>query len=101
LIADGERRRREFNAKLETPKKGKGVGMPFYRYQCEVCGDVFKVLVQNGDSTPIKCPECKSEKTKRLLPRIGVIYKGNGYYSTDYAKKGNKSKTTASSKVEE
>jgi putative FmdB family regulatory protein len=100
LIADGERRR-ELNAKSKDPKKGRGVGMPFYRYQCEVCGDVFKMLVQNGDSTPIKCPECESEKTKRLLPRIGVIYKGNGYYSTDYAKKGNKSKATTSSKVEE
>jgi putative FmdB family regulatory protein len=87
----------------KTPRREEGWVCLFtvINARCVVCGDVFKMLVQNGDSTPIKCPECESEKTKRLLPRIGVIYKGNGYYSTDYAKKGNKSKATTSSKVEE
>lgn len=62
--------------------------MPFYRYECEDCGFEFKILHVNGNKEKAICPQCGSEQVKRLLPRIGVIYKGNGYYATDYRKKG-------------
>jgi len=62
--------------------------MPFYRYECENCGFEFKILHVNGNKEKAICPQCGSEQVKRLLPRIGVIYKGNGYYTTDYRKKG-------------
>ncbi len=68
--------------------------MPFYRYECENCGFEFKILHVNGNKEKAVCPQCGSEQVKRLLPRIGVIYKGNGYYTTDYRKKG---KTPSSS----
>jgi len=58
--------------------------MPFYRYQCETCGAEFKKLYMNGNTASVLCPECKSRATYRLLPRIGVVYKGKGYYTTDY-----------------
>ena len=74
--------------------------MPFYRYQCETCGHVFKVLQNNGDKPSVRCPKCGGENTHRLLPRIGVIYKGNGYYTTDYANRGKTSKPTAPTKTE-
>jgi len=61
--------------------------MPFYRYECLDCGESFKVLHQNGDQEPAVCPACGSSRTRRLLPRIGVVYKGSGYYSTDYRRK--------------
>ncbi len=63
--------------------------MPFYRYTCEECGNQFRVLHRSddGNEDPIKCPHCGSERAKRLVPRIGVIYRGSGYYSTDYRNK--------------
>ncbi len=64
--------------------------MPFYRYECMECKGTFKVLQQNGDRDPAVCPACGSKRTRRLLPRIGVVYKGSGYYSTDYRRKRTK-----------
>jgi putative FmdB family regulatory protein len=64
--------------------------MPFYRYECEACGSVFKVLEQNGNASLPVCPECEGRRARRLLPRIGVIYKGSGYYATDYRAKNGK-----------
>lgn len=57
--------------------------MPFFRYQCCSCGAEFKVL-QRGNDKMATCLECGSRSLDRLLPRVGVIYKGNGYHSTDY-----------------
>jgi putative FmdB family regulatory protein len=61
--------------------------MPFYRYECRNCTERFRVLHQNGSSPQIRCPNCDGKEVDRLLPRIGVIYKGSGYYSTDYGSK--------------
>ena len=61
--------------------------MPFYRYECESCGTQFRVLQQSGEDAPGACPSCGGKKASRLLPRIGVIYKGSGYYNTDYRSK--------------
>jgi len=61
--------------------------MPFYRYACESCGETFRELHLNGDTAPVVCPVCGGRETRRLLPRIGVLYKGSGYYTTDYRKK--------------
>lgn len=67
--------------------------MPFYRYECNDCGAVFKKLHMNGDSLRISCPECGSETTHRLVPRVGVVYKGSGFHTTDYRRKGKGSST--------
>ncbi len=61
--------------------------MPFYRYECENCGFEFKIFQTDGDSESVVCPNCGSKEVRRLLPRVGVIYKGNGFYTTDYRKK--------------
>jgi len=61
--------------------------MPFYRYECEDCGFEFKILHVNGNKEEPICPQCGSTRVRRLLPRIGVVYKGSGYYNTDYRKK--------------
>ena len=68
--------------------------MPFYRYECEDCGTQFRVLQQSGKDAPGPCPSCGAERAKRMLPRIGVIYKGSGYYNTDYRSKGSTKKRT-------
>ena len=58
--------------------------MPIYRYRCESCKTVFKILAQNGSDLEVECPKCDAYRVERLLPRVGVIYKGKGYHKTDY-----------------
>jgi len=60
--------------------------MPFYRYECTECKNEFRILRRTSEKGSAVCPHCGGSKTRRLLPRIGVIYKGKGYYSTDYRK---------------
>jgi len=68
--------------------------MPLYRYQCEACGHTFRVLQSlNGGSAAgsIACENCGGkESVRRVLSRVGVLYKGSGFYSTDYAQKDTK-----------
>ncbi len=74
--------------------------MPFYRYECATCKSEFRVLRRTDEAGSVLCPQCGGSKTNRLLPRIGVIYKGKGYYSTDYRKTRNDSASSAGSAEE-
>lgn len=66
--------------------------MPLYRYQCEACGHTFRLLQSpNGDSVRA-CENCGEDSIRRLLSRVGVLYKGSGFYSTDYVKAKNEKK---------
>lgn len=58
--------------------------MPTYEYKCTECGYVFE-LFQTMSAEPVKvCPRCKG-KVKRLIgPGAGPIFKGTGFYQTDY-----------------
>ena len=59
--------------------------MPTYEYECTACGHKFEEW-QSIMADPItKCPSCKKKKVKRLLGTGGaIIFKGSGYYQTDY-----------------
>ncbi len=59
--------------------------MPTYEYKCGKCNVDFE-LVQKMTEEPIKkCPRCKSTKVRRLFSAGGgIIFKGSGFYSTDY-----------------
>jgi putative FmdB family regulatory protein len=59
--------------------------MPTYDYKCEHCQKVVE-LFQSITAAPIKkCPECGKLKLKRLLGTgAGLIFKGSGFYETDY-----------------
>lgn len=61
--------------------------MPTYEYKCLKCGHAFDAF-QQITAKPLKaCPECKG-KVKRLISAgSGVIFKGSGFYATDYKKK--------------
>lgn len=61
--------------------------MPFYRYKCDICGYTFKVLQSVNGNSVIACENCGAESMRRVLSRIGVVYKGSGFYSTDYNRK--------------
>ena len=59
--------------------------MPTYDYKCEACGHAFEHF-QSMTSDPLrKCPKCGKMKVKRLIGTgAGLIFKGSGFYITDY-----------------
>ncbi len=57
--------------------------MPVYEYQCTKCDHNFE-LRQGFDAEPIcNCPQCAS-KSRRLFKPAPIIFKGSGFYVTDY-----------------
>jgi putative FmdB family regulatory protein len=59
--------------------------MPTYEYQCTACGHAFEKF-QSIKAAPIKkCPQCGKSKVKRLIGMgAGLLFKGSGFYITDY-----------------
>ena len=59
--------------------------MPTYEYQCQNCEHQFEEF-QSITAKPLKkCPECKKMKLQRLIGGgAGLIFKGSGFYITDY-----------------
>ncbi len=61
--------------------------MPLYSYKCEKCGRIFdkfeKASDSNGNNGVVKCIYCGSD-AKRLFSPAGLIFKGSGFYKTDY-----------------
>jgi putative FmdB family regulatory protein len=59
--------------------------MPTYEYECDACGHTFE-LFQPITAKPIrKCPECGKPRARRLIGAgAGIIFKGSGFYETDY-----------------
>lgn len=59
--------------------------MPTYDYECDACGHKFEHYQGINDALLKKCPECKKLKLRRLLGMGGaVVFKGSGFYQTDY-----------------
>ena len=64
--------------------------MPTYDYECTNCGHSFEAFQKITDKHLEKCPKC-NKKVKRLISAgAGIIFKGAGFYATDY-RKGQKS----------
>ena len=59
--------------------------MPTYQYVCDVCGNEFEQF-QSIKATPLrKCPSCGKNQLNRLIGTGGgIIFKGSGFYQTDY-----------------
>ena len=72
--------------------------MPTYEYKCDACGIRFEKF-QSMSSAPIKkCPECGKKRVQRLIGTgAGLIFKGSGFYITDYRDSGYKDKAKAES----
>jgi len=66
--------------------------MPTYEYKCQACGRQFEKF-QSITAPPIrKCPKCGKNQVKRLIGTgSGLIFKGGGFYSTDYRSEAYKS----------
>ena len=67
--------------------------MPTYDYKCTACGHTFDEL-QSFSAPPLtKCPACKKNKLERLFGGGGaIIFKGSGFYETDYRRKDEEKK---------
>ena len=83
--------------------------MPTYDYECDACGHAFELFQTISEPVKRKCPECKKQKLRRLFGTgAAVMFKGSGFYQTDYrsdsykkaAAADNKSPSDSSSKSE-
>ncbi len=79
--------------------------MPTYDYVCDACEHEFELYQGINDPKKRKCPECGKLKLRRLLGTgAAVVFKGSGFYQTDYrsesykkAKAADKPKDSSSS----
>ncbi len=76
--------------------------MPTYEYLCEACGHEFELFQSMSASVKRKCPDCGKLKLKRLIGAgAGVIFKGSGFYQTDYRSDSYKKAADAEKKAAE
>ena len=62
--------------------------MPTYEYVCPKCDHAFEQFQSMNDAPLKKCPKCKKMGVKRLIGGgAGLIFKGTGFYITDYKNK--------------
>ncbi len=62
--------------------------MPTYEYVCTKCGHAMEAFQSMKDAPLTKCPACKKPGLKRQVGGgAGLIFKGSGFYITDYKKK--------------
>ena len=77
--------------------------MPTYDYECNACGHEFELFQSISAPVKRKCPECGKLKLRRLFGTgAAVVFKGSGFYETDYRsdsyKKGAEKEKKASEK---
>lgn len=66
--------------------------MPTYDYECRFCQHHFEHFQSMKDKVLRKCPECGRQGLQRLIgPGAGIVFKGSGFYETDYRSEGYKS----------
>jgi putative FmdB family regulatory protein len=76
--------------------------MPTYEYACQKCGHEFEQFQSMRDEPLKKCPKCGKPALKRLVGGgAGLIFKGTGFYITDYKNKGGGKKEGGESKPAE
>lgn len=72
--------------------------MPTYEYECGNCGHGFEIFQSITESPKKKCPACGKMKAKRLIGSgSALIFKGSGFYQTDYRSSEYKQKAKAES----
>src|SRR6056297_1876275 len=59
--------------------------MPTYDYQCDACGHELEIFQGINDPVKKKCPNCKKNKLRRQFGTgAAIVFKGSGFYQTDY-----------------
>lgn len=75
--------------------------MPTYEYECSSCGHALEIFQSMTDKKIKKCPKCGKNKLERLIGGgTGIIFKGTGFYETDYKKKSPSNPGSSCSKVD-
>jgi len=71
--------------------------MPTYEYECLKCKYRFEKFQGIKDEPLKKCPRCGGKLRKLIGAGVGIIFKGNGFYHTDYKKSGGANSATKKS----
>lgn len=61
--------------------------MPTYEYECTHCSHRFEIFQKITDQALNKCPKCNHKLRRLIGAGAGIIFKGSGFYATDYRKK--------------
>ena len=70
--------------------------MPTYDYECDGCGHKFELFQAMSDPVKKKCPKCGKSKLRRLFGTgAAVVFKGSGFYQTDYRSESYKKAASA------
>jgi len=82
--------------------------MPTYEYRCTQCGTEFERFQKMSDAPVEECPDCEGKVQRLISKGGGLLFKGTGFYATDYGSgrgssetKESKSRTTKSESVGE
>lgn len=65
--------------------------MPTYGYRCTNCGHQFEIFQRMSDDSLKVCPNCGQATLKTVVYPAGVVFKGSGFYTTDYKGSGSRS----------
>lgn len=72
--------------------------MPTYDYVCDGCGHAYELFQSMTDSVKRTCPKCGKKKLRRLIGAGGaIVFKGSGFYKTDYRSESYKKGAAADS----
>ena len=70
--------------------------MPTYDYVCDACEHKFEQFQSMKEDVLTKCPKCKKKKLRRLFGAgAAVVFKGSGFYQTDYRSESYKKSAAA------
>ncbi len=72
--------------------------MPTYDYFCKKCQNTFEYFQSMSDSALEKCPKCNNKVRRLVSGGSGLIFKGSGFYLTDYVQKKENKPTSKNKK---
>jgi len=71
--------------------------MPTYEYECSSCQYLFEAFQKISDTPLTECPRCKGPIRRKISGGSGLLFKGKGFYITDYRSENYKKKASAES----
>ncbi len=78
-------------------RRRKGEVLPIYEYRCLKCGHQFEKMQRISDDAVRRCEKC-GEQVTRLFHPVAIRFKGSGFYTTDYGKRGKRTRAKGESR---